>query len=281
MKANEQVFSVAAMASVLSVSRSGYYDWRKRSVSDRVLRQVQIDHRVQEEFKRWRERHGAPRLAYTLKAAGFKLNRKTVAYSLARQGLVAKAGRKFKATTNSSHNLPVAPNLLGQDFEAEAANRKWAGDITYLWTEEGWLYLAVVLDLYSRQVIGWAMSPRMKAELACEALENALKRRGNPSGVIVHTDRGSQYCSIKYQKIINKHDLKCSMSRKGDCYDNACVESFFHSMKVEAIHGERVFTRQDMTSKVFEYIETYYNRERLHSTCGYISPQAFEEKNAA
>ena len=195
--------------------------------------------------------------------------------------LRAKAARKYKATTNSNHNLPVAPNRLEQDFTATAPNRKWVSDITYIWTEEGWLYLAVVLDLYSRRVVGWAMGERMTARLVCEALTLALWRRKMPIGVIVHSDRGSQYCSADHQRLLLKHRLLCSMSKKGDCYDNAAMESWNHSLKVEAIHGERFVTREAAKAQVFEYIEVYYNRKRLHSTLGYLSPETFEARQVA
>jgi len=183
---------------------------------------------------------------------------------------------KKAAATNSNHNLPIAPNLLNQDFSATAPNQKWVGDITYLWTDEGWLYLAVVIDLYSRSVVGWAMDRRMKSELVCQALTMALERRGSPSGVIVHTDRGSQYCSKTYQKIISTYSLKCSMSKKGDCYDNACAESFFHSLKVELTHGSYYESRSQLRREIFEYIEAYYNVVRLHSSNDYNSPSDFE-----
>ncbi|MGZ5071414.1 MAG: IS3 family transposase, partial [Methylobacter sp.] len=201
---------------------------------------------------------------------------KTIATSLKRQGLVAKAARKFKATTNSKHNLPVFDNLLQQDFSASAPNQKWAGDITYLWTDEGWLYLAVIIDLFSRQVIGWSMSERMTADLACDALRMAIFRRKRPKGVRVHSDRGSQYCSHAYRQLLQQYELFGSMSAKGCCYDNACAESFFHSLKVEAIHGERFITRESIRQAVFEYIETDYNPVRLHSTNGFLSPVEFE-----
>jgi transposase InsO family protein len=213
--------------------------------------------------------------------AELPVNRKTVAASLRRQGLRAKAARKFKATTNSRHSLPVAPNLLQQNFTATAPNQKWVGDITYLSTGEGWLYLAVVIDLYSRRVIGWAMSERMTAALVCDALQMALWRRKHPSGAIVHSDRGSQYCSADYQRLLSEHDLTCSMSAKGNCYDNACAETFFHSLKVEAIHGEHFPTRESMRHQVFEYIELDYNRQRRHSAIGFMSPEAFESREVA
>ena len=204
-----------------------------------------------------------------------------MAASLRRQGLVAKAARKFKATTHSKHSLPVFDNLLNQDFSATTPNQKWVGDITYLGTDEGWLYLAVIIDLFSRQVIGWAMSERMTTDLVCDALQMAVFKRKRPKSVIVHSDRGSQYCSHAYRELLQQHQLRGSMSAKGNCYDNACAESFFHSLKVEAIHGERFATRENMRQTVFEYIETRYNRNRLHSTLGYLSPVDFEAQALA
>jgi transposase InsO family protein len=276
-------FQITRMVKVLGVSRSGYYDWRarQRQPSARTLRQAALDAQVRQAFVAAKSRNGAIRLSQDLEELGVSRNRKTIGKSLNRQGLKAKAAKKFKATTNSRHSLPVAPNLLQQDFNAPAPNRKWVGDITYLWTNEGWLYLAVVLDLFSRKVVGWAMSDRMAAQLACDALRMALWRRRMPQGVIVHTDRGSQYCGKEYQALISGHKLLCSMSAKGNCYDNACAESFFHSLKVEAIHGENCETRQAMRERVFEYIEVDYNRTRRHSANGYISPELFEALNAA
>ncbi len=185
------------------------------------------------------------------------------------------------ATTNSKHSLSVSPNLLNQDFSAEAINQKWVGDITYLWTEEGWLYLATMIDVHSRAVIGWSMAAEMTAELACSALRMALTARGNPTGVIVHSDRGSQYCSHAYQALITAAQLRGSMSAKGNCYDNAMAESFFHSLKVEDTHGRKVSTRAEMRAIVFEYIEVFYNRTRRHSALGYISPEQFEAQQLA
>ncbi|CAY73637.1 IS3 family transposase [Erwinia pyrifoliae] len=206
---------------------------------------------------------------------------KTIAASLRRQGLRAKAARKFSPVSYREHGLPVSENLLKQDFYASGANQKWAGDITYLRTDEGWLYLAVVIDLWSRSVIGWSMSPRMTAQLACDALQMALWRRKRPEKVIVHTDRGGQYCSSDYQSLLKCHNLRGSMSAKGCCYDNACVESFFHSLKVECIHGERFASREIMRTTVFNYIECDYNRWRRHSACGGLSPEQFENQNLA
>ena len=195
-------------------------------------------------------------------------------------GLKARAAKKYKATTQSKHHLPVAPNRLEQDFTAHAPNQKWVSDITYLWTGAGWLYLAVVLDLYSRAVVGWSMSERITRDLVIQALTLAVGRRRPTAGLIVHSDRGSQYASNDYQQLLAQHGFLCSMSRKGDCYDNAAMESFFHSLKVEQIQGTRYATREDAKADVFEYIETCYNRQRRHSTLNYLSPSDFEARMA-
>lgn len=271
-------FTIAAMARVLSVSRSGFHTWRKRADSPAAKHQ-QRDHRdtlVKQLFDKQKGRSGSPRLVLDLADAGHACDRKTVADSMKRQNLRAKAARKFKATTQSDHDLPVFDNELKQDFSADRPNQKWAGDITYLWTSEGWVYLAVFIDLYSRMVVGWAMSDRMKTGLVCDALTMALWRRGKPRGVIVHTDRGSQYCSKRYRSMLKHHALIGSMSGTGNCYDNAVAESFFHTLKVEAIHGITFATRRSVIQEVFEYIEVDYNRDRRHSANGFTSPQIFE-----
>nr|AMP55974.1 integrase core domain protein [uncultured bacterium] len=233
-------FSIKAMCRVLRVARSGWYTWcqRRTRISTRQQFRQHCDSVVLAAFTRSKQRYGAPRLTDELRAQGYPFNVKTVAASLRRQGLRAKASRKFSPVSYRAHGLPVSENLLEQDFYASGPNQKWAGDITYLRTDEGWLYLAVVIDLWSRAVIGWSMSPRMTAQLACDALQMALWRRKRPRNVIVHTDRGGQYCSADYQAQLKRHNLRGSMSAKGCCYDNACVESFFHSLKVECIHGE-------------------------------------------
>lgn len=264
------------MCRVLSVSRSGYYAWRSRAPSKRAQARAALDAAVCAEFAARKGRAGAPRLARHLRR-----NRRQVAKSLRRQGLRAKAARKYKATPHSNHSLPVAENLLQQNFTAQRPNQVWVGDITYIATGEGWLYLAVVLDLYSRKVVGWSMSERMTATLVCDALRMAIFARKRPRGVIMHTDRGSQYCSREHRALLDEHGLIASMSAKGNCYDNAAMESWNHSLKVEAIHGERFETREQAKSHVFEYIEVDYNRTRLHSTLGYLSPEQFELAKAA
>ena len=268
---------------VLNVSRSGYYAWRKADgvCSKREQRRLNRDAAIKETFVQSKQRYGARRIQKDLEENGERADLKTVADSMQRQGLVAKAARKFKVTTDSHHQLPIAPNLLEQNFQAEAPNQKWAGDITYLWTSEGWLYLAVIIDLYSRAVIGWSMGERMTASLVCDALTMATFRRGFPQGVIVHSDRGSQYCSLAYRELLAKHGHRQSMSRKGNCWDNACVESFFHSLKVEAIQYEPIMNREIMRQSVFQYIEVDYNRNRRHSALGYLSPENYELKNSA
>ncbi|WP_151090739.1 IS3-like element IS3 family transposase [Shigella flexneri] len=276
-------FSIKAMCRVLRVARSGWYTWcqRRTRISTRQQFRQHCDSVVLAAFTRSKQRYGAPRLTDELRAQGYPFNVKTVAASLRRQGLRAKASRKFSPVSYRAHGLPVSENLLEQDFYASGPNQKWAGDITYLRTDEGWLYLAVVIDLWSRAVIGWSMSPRMTAQLPCDALQMALWRRKRPRNVIVHTDRGGQYCSADYQAQLKRHNLRGSMSAKGCCYDNACVESFFHSLKVECIHGEHFISREIMRATVFNYIECDYNRWRRHSWCGGLSPEQFENQNLA
>lgn len=278
---HESQHAVALMCRVLTVSRSGYYGWRGRAPSHRAQANTRLTADVQRVFVEHQGRAGAPRITKQLREEGQVVGQNRVARVMRTDQLRAKAAKKYKATTNSNHNLPVAPNLLEQDFSAQTPNQKWVSDITCIWTDAGWLYLAVVLDLYSRLVVGWAMGERMTASLVCEALTLALWRRKMPTGVIVHSDRGSQYCSADYQRLFLKHRLLCSMSKKGDCYDNAAMESWNHSLKVEAIHGERFTTREAAKAQVFEYIEVYYNRKRLHSTLGYLSPETFEARQVA
>lgn len=274
-------FSVSLMCRMLSVSMSGYYAGLHRKPSKRKQRNTELMKKIKTIFDDEKGRAGAPRIAQRLKQEGESASKHRVARIMRENGWRAKAAKKFKATTNSNHHLPVAPNLLQQNFIAHKSNEKWVSDITYCWTEEGWLYLAVVMDLYSRKVVGWAMSERMTKKLVLDALQMAIWSRKPPRGLIVHSDRGSQYCSHAYQKLLGLHGLICSMSKRGDCYDNAAMESWNHSFKVEAIHGERFATRECAKKHVFEYIEIYYNRKRLHTTIGYKTPESFEAKMVA
>lgn len=276
MKQHPQ-FSIRLQCRYFKVSSSGYYAWLKRNPSARQCQQQERDKLIKQAFEQHKCRYGASRIQhYLLHKKGIKINLKAIRNSMKRQGLVARTAKKFKATTDSKHNLPIAPNLLQQDFSADEPNQKWVGDITYLRTSEGWLYLATVIDLFSRRVIGWAMSERMTAQLVCDAMTMALWRRKFPKDVIFHSDRGSQYCSKDFQDLLAEENVISSMSAKGCCYDNACAESFFHSIKVEAIQGEPLLTREQMRQCVFQYIEVDYNRIRLHSSNGYRSPVEFE-----
>lgn len=281
IKDNADYFSVKQMCRLLSVSISGYYNWRNRPLSPRAKENAELADKIKRVFDKEKSRAGAKRIAKRLKLEGIFAGRHRIARIMRKNGWRAKAARKFKATTNSNHHLPVAPNLLQQNFSSSRPNEKWVSDITYVWTEEGWLYLAVVMDLYSRMVVGWAMSERMTAKLVMDALQMAIWRRKRPHGVIIHSDRGSQYCSHDYQKLLAENGFICSMSKKGDCYDNASMESWNHSFKVEAIHGEKFPTRADAKNHVFEYIDVYYNRKRLHSRLGYLSPVYFEAQKVA
>lgn len=274
-------FSIKLMCRLLGVSVSGYYAWVDRKPSNRTERNRDLAKKIKAIFDEERSRAGAPRITKRLNNEGERVGKQRVAKIMREQGWRAKASRKFKATTNSNHQLPVAPNLLQQNFCALTPNEKWVSDITYCHTEEGWLYLAVVMDLYSRKVVGWALSERMTKQLVIDALQMAIWRRKPPLGLIIHSDRGSQYCSYDYQKLLNIHGLVCSMSKRGDCYDNAAMESWNHSFKVEAIHGEKFLSRATAKNHIFEYIEIYYNRKRLHSRLGYQSPDFYEVRKVA
>lgn len=272
---------VEKMCRVLEVARSGYYAWRKRPESDHK----KADKRLLEDIKRihrqGRNAYGSPRVTKQLHAEGVRCGKNRVARLMRAAGLRAVAKRKFKVTTDSRHDYPVAPNLLNRDFTAERPNQVWVTDITYIPTLEGWLYLAIVMDLYSRQIVGWAMDRMLTKELVIKALRQAIGRRNPPQGLIHHSDRGCQYASLQYQMMLREYGILQSMSRKGDCYDNACAESFFHTLKVELIHRQRYWTRSQARQSVFEYIEVFYNRVRLHSTLGYVSPYQYERLSLA
>ena len=274
---HKKTWPIILMCGVLSVSRSGFYDWLARVPSPRALLNRDLDSRIRKIFSRHKQRYGAPRILKDLHDEGVECSENRVARRMRALGLRAIQAKKFKVTTDSNHTKPVAPDLIEQDFSAAAPNQKWTSDITYVWTDEGWLYLAVVMDLYSRAIVGWSMNRRMTQQLVCDALIMALYRRHFPKGTIIHSDRGSQYCSKRYQQLIKSNGLRCSMGRKANCYDNAVMESFFHTLKVELVHRERYVTRRIAISRIFEYIETYYNRQRKHSAIGYKIPMQFEQ----
>jgi len=276
IKDNAGRFPIRLMCKALAVSASGYYDWVERPDSARTLANRVLLEDIRTSHRDSRGSYGSPRVTQDLREAGHCVSETRVARLMKAAGVRAKTPRKWRATTQSNHRLPVAGNTLDRGFAVEAANRVWAGDITYVWTQEGWLYLAVMLDLYSRAVIGWAMEERITGELATQALQMALWRRKPGRGVLHHSDRGVQYACGSYQQLLAEEGMTCSMSRKGNCWDNAVVESFFHTLKVELIHQRRYLTRDEARQDIFEWIEVFYNRQRRHSTLGYRSPAQFE-----
>jgi transposase InsO family protein len=265
---------------VLHVTPSGYYAWAKRPPSRRHREDVQLKARIRAIHLASRGTSGSPRIYEQLRQDGFTAGRARVARLLRDMGLIGLPVKRFRRTTDSAHPHPVAANVLARDFDAAQPNERWSTDITYLWTWEGWLYLAVVLDLFSRRVVGWAVQPHLRTELALDALEMALGRRVPETGLVHHSDRGCQYAADAYQSRLRDHAIVCSMSRKGDCWDNAVTESFFATLKTELIHRQPWPTRRETTHAVAEYIEGFYNPYRLHSSLGYVSPNDFERRHA-
>ena len=262
---------------MLGVSPSGYYDWLNRPPSAKQLSDEQLISLITEIFNSQRDGCGTRAIKKALSRQGYLISRRRIGRLMKQAGLRCKTIKKFKATTDSKHNYPVAPNLLDRVFTVSKPNRVWVGDITYVWTDEGWLYLAVVIDLFSRRVVGWSMNRRMKASLVNDALLMAIWQRKPERGLLWHTDRGSQYASDSHREILADHGITQSMSRKGNCWDNAVAESFFHTLKVELIHQYRFKTRETAKLAIFDYIEVFYNRKRLHSTNDYWSPIEYEE----
>jgi transposase InsO family protein len=263
---------------MMEISQSAYYDWLKRPESARSLEDRRQGEKIKKIHEKSRETYGARRIREDMIADGEAISRERARRLMKQQGLESKSKRKFKATTNSEHDRPVAVNVLDREFRVERPDRVYAGDITYIQTDEGWLYLAVLIDLYSRAVVGWAMSERMTAQLVNDALMMAVWKRKPQKGLVVHSDRGSQYASELYQKTLKDHQFICSMSRKGNCWDNAPSESFFHTLKTELIHHRRYQNRQEAKQEIFEYIEVFYNRQRRHSTIGYQTPLGYEKQ---
>jgi transposase InsO family protein len=278
-------YGVDLLCNVLGVSRSGFYASQTRSVSARRQDDQRLAVHVAAAHAASQKRYGSPRVHEELLAQGHEIGRHRVARLMREQGLRARKKRRFQKTTDSNHTLPIAPNVLDRQFTVETPNTAWVSDITYLWTREGWLYLAVILDLFSRRVVGWAMSERIDRRLALDALGMALRNRRPGRGLLCHSDRGSQYASEDFQSCLIAHGFVCSMSRKGDCWDNAVAESFFSTLKMELVHDADWVTHEQAIAAVAEYIEIFYNTQRRHSALGYISPAAFEdqsaEKNAA
>lgn len=276
IKDNVRRFAVSLMCSALEVSASGYYAWLNRPESARAQANRRLLEQIRAAHRRSRRCYGSPRITRDLRDEGLCVGENRVSRLMRAAQIRAKSVRKWRATTKSSHRLPVAENTLNRAFSVTQPNRVWAGDISYVWTAEGWLYLAVVLDLYSRAVIGWAMSERLTTDLATQALTMALWRRKPKGALLHHSDRGIQYAAGDYQELLAEHGIACSMSRKGNCWDNAVVESFFHTLKVELVHDRRYLTRDEARQDIFEWVEVFYNRQRRHSTLGYRSPAEFE-----
>ena len=265
------------MCGMLNVTRSGYYAWRDRSRSRRQERRAELVKQIRQVHRDSRRTYGSPRITMELKEQGIDVCENTVAKYMREDDVFVKPQRRFvPRTTDSDHPHPIAPNRLDRDFAAAAPNRKWACDLTYVFTEGGWLYLSVVIDLFSRRVVGWSMSDDLKALGVAEALSMALTRRRPGKDLLHHSDRGVQYACELYRATLRRHGIAASMSRPGNCYDNAVVESFFGTIKTELVHRERYRTREEARSSIFEWIECWYNRRRRHSSLGYLSPEAFE-----
>lgn len=269
------------MCSLLAVCRSAYYDWLQAEPTVNELEDKQLLTQIQIEFDKGRKVYGTRRIKHALMEQGITVSRRRIGRLMGELGLACKVKRKFKATTNAKHDLPVAENHLQRQFTVTEPNRAYVGDITYIPTQEGWLYLAVVIDLYSRQVVGWSMSERMQATLVNDALTMAIWKRKPMKGLIFHSDRGSQYASDSHRLLLVQHGIMQSMSRKGNCWDNAVAESFFHSLKTELVHHEAYPTRVTARQSIFEYIEVFYNRQRFHSSNGYLSPVNYELQHKA
>jgi transposase InsO family protein len=270
-------FSIRAVCRVLDVSVSGYYAWLKRPESNRARRRKELAEKIRVVHQNNRSIYGSPRVYNALKAQGETVCENTVARVMQEHQIRPKTKPRFiPRTTDSNHLQPVAKNHLDRQFEAELPNQKWAVDITYIPTGEGWLYLAGVLDLCSRKIVGWSMADHMKTELVSDALTMAITRRGSHPGLLHHSDRGVQYASDAYQHLLELAGMESSMSGKGDCWDNACAESFWATLKKELVHHEQYATREQARQSIFEYIEVFYNRQRLHSALGYVSPETFE-----
>jgi transposase InsO family protein len=277
IKANRSAFSIVKMCQVLEVSKSGYYKQFKKPRSQRDEDNDMLINKIKNIFDANKGRYGSPRVKEQLDKDGIGCGKNRVARLMRKNNIKAKRMKKFKVTTDSKHNHPVAPNLLNQDFTATTINEKWVKDITYIYTQEGWLYLAVILDLCSRKVVGWSMGDRITKDLVIKALRQAMNRRGIKAGLILHSDRGVQYACQDYACLIKENNFIQSMSGKGNCYDNAVMESFFKTLKVEEVYWERYLTRDDARKSIFEYIECYYNTKRMHSALGYMSPEEFEQ----
>ena len=267
---------MTVLCKVMDVSRSGFYRYMKSTENPRLDTDPELSADAKTVFKASGETYGSRRMSRALRALGHPVGRSQARSLMCKLGLRVRPTRRFKVTTDSKHNRPVAPNVLAREFDVKSPDRVWAGDITFLWTQQGWLYLAVIIDLYSRKVVGWSLKSRMTTDLVEDALTMAVWRRRPGPGLIHHTDRGSQYASERYQRTLKQHGMVCSMSRKGDCWDNAVVERFFRSLKTERANHRLYRAREEARNDVIDYIEMFYNSQRLHSYLDYMSPNEFE-----
>ncbi|MBM7655711.1 transposase InsO family protein [Neobacillus cucumis] len=266
------------MCKVLGISKSGYYGWRNRPLSERAQHRQKLTIEVKRIYDESNQIYGSPKIHKQLNNEGIKISERTVQRIMSVESIRSKTVRKYKATTNSDHDDPIYPNIINQDFTTTAPGEVWVADITYVWTKEGWLYLASVMDLFSRKIIGFNMGSRLTKELAIRALERAMINQPPSKGLIHHSDRGSQYASIDYTNKLKEAEIIISMSRKGNCYDNACIESFHSSIKKELIYQKKYKTRDEAKMSIFNYLVGFYNSRRIHSTLGYISPNEFEKQ---
>jgi transposase InsO family protein len=271
--------NVERMAKLLGVSTSGYYEYIKFNKSTRAQKDQELLKEIEMIHTNSRQTYGSPRIHESLKQMNYRISRKRVIKLMQQNGIKAKMTKFYKVTTKVNHKAPVAPNILQQVFTATKPNQKWVSDITYIRTNIGWLYLAVVMDLFSRKIIGMAMNNIMTKDLVIHALKHAINDRGVPDGLIYHSDKGSQYTSYDFQQLLKAHSITSSMSGTGNCYDNAAMESFFHTLKTECVYFERYDTFEDARSSIFEYIQVFYNRQRIHSFCGYITPHQLETRH--
>jgi transposase InsO family protein len=278
--AEKAQYPIQVLCAALDLSRSGFYAWRKRPASARAKSDDQLAVEIAATHAKSQKRYGSPRVHRALRKKGIRVGRKRVARLMRQKGIIARQKRRFRRTTDSNHASPIAPNLVARDFEPAAPNLVWAGDVTYVATGEGWTYLAVLLDLFSRRVVGWAMSATNDTELALTALHRAVRgRHFVPAGLVHHTDRGSPYASDDYRRALSSHAMVASMSRTGDCWDNAVAESFFATLRAELVDEERYPTRRAAEASIGDYIDSFYNVERLHSHLDYVSPIEFELKD--
>jgi putative transposase len=278
MEACREAFSVRRMCNLLEVSASGYYAWRERPPSQRAKANDALVKEIKAIHNQSHKTYGSPRVHAELVNRGFRVGKNRVARLMQAENIQSQRKKKRQSTTDSCHNYPIAPNLLQQNFQAAIPNEKWLSDITYIPTAEGWMYLAAILDLFSRKIVGWAMEDHLESELVELAFQMAVHNRQKVSGLLHHSDRGSQYASAAYQALIQAHRVTPSMSRTGNCYDNAPMESFFSTLKCERVDGSNYQTRAEARTDIFAYIEGFYNRNRLHSSLGYLSPEVFEQR---